>query len=122
MPEGFARGLALGPHDSFHLDTLLRPIREAFGMCYLVGSVLKRRDPRDIDIRCMVEDDDELAVPTLRRRILNAHISASLSAASGLPIDFQFQGTTEGNAELGPDGFRSKPRSAIGLGYAWREQ
>lgn len=114
--ETFTRGLALGPHESLLLDTLCRPISEAFATCYLVGSVLTRRDPRDIDIRCMVDDDDPLAQPTLRRRILNAHISDSLRAATGLRIDFQFQGTTEGNGEPG-----QTARSALGLGYAWRE-
>jgi len=114
--ETFTRGLALGPHDAFLLDTLCRPISETFGMCYLVGSVLTRRDPRDIDIRCMVPDDDSLATPSIRRQILNAHISASLSVATRLPVDFQFQGTTEGNTMQS-----QTPRSALGLGYAWRE-
>lgn len=113
MTETIARGLALGPTESFMLDTLCRPISETFGQCYLVGSVLTRRDPRDIDIRCMVDDDDPLAEPTERRRVLNSLISEALRGATGLRIDFQFQGTTEGNREPGK-------RSGIGLGYAWR--
>lgn len=112
--EGFYRALAIGPAESFILDTLCRPITDAFGDCYLVGSVLTRRDPRDIDIRCMVDDDDPLAVPSERRRVLSSFISEALRAATGLRVDFQFQGTTEGNREPGR-------RSALGLGYAWRQ-
>ena len=108
-PRTFTRGLALGPTESLMLDTLCRPISEAFDTCYLVGSVLTRRDPRDIDIRCMVDDDDPLAAPSDRRKVLNAFISEALRAATGLRIDFQFQGTTEGNMETGS-------RSALGLG------
>lgn len=92
---------ALGPHDTARLVDALAPIRRAFGTPYLVGSALTRRDPRDIDVRLMLTDDDPLMVDRSRVAALSLAVSVYLRHVTDLAVDFQFQSTTEGNRHRG---------------------
>lgn len=106
----------------FALDQACRPLVDAFGWCiFQVGSSLQRRDWHDIDVRCILDDDEwtrmfpgEKPESDGRRRprlaILSVAISEWLRARTGLPVDFQFQQMTAANAEFG-----EAPRSALGV-------
>jgi len=118
----------LGVSQYFNLNHACRVLAEAFGWClYLVGSVLERRDYRDVDIRCILPDEEfERLFPGLSSPSVNAHTSYSgpnmkalwvlmgvaisewLSNRTGLPIDFQIQKQSEANAA-----FPHQPRSAL---------
>lgn len=107
------RIMALGPHQSFALNLACIPLRDAFGTPYLVGSVFTRRDPRDIDVRLILPDDDPTLSNPDRHRFLNHAITAYLATMTGLPIDFQFQSQTEAKANEG-----NGLRSALGIHFA----
>lgn len=113
------RGTYLGPQAMFNLNAACRTIVCAFGQhVYLVGSVYHRPDWRDVDVRCVLPDEDYDALfGKLDGRdmppkvgLLNAAMTAWLTLTTGLPVDFQFQRRTEANREF--DGQR---RSALGL-------
>ncbi len=93
---------------------------EGFGM-YLVGSALKRRDWRDVDVRHIIADAEfvqrfgEYIEPYDRNKFLRAFnpgVSAWMSAAAKLPVDYQVQPITKAN-ELYPS--ESNPRNGLGL-------
>lgn len=95
----FARSLyGLFPEDNFYGP-------------YLVGSALKRRDFRDIDVRTIMKDEqyDQLAklidIPSL-----NVAVSLWGQKATGLPIDFQVQRMSHANEE-----YQGEPRNAFGI-------
>lgn len=110
-----ARALYLSPPDLYRLDTACIPLREAFDTPYLVGSVLRRRDFRDVDVRLLLDDADfDGQFPDAGRlRVVNAAISVMLREATGLPVDFQFQRRTEANTE------HPGSRSALGINSLW---
>lgn len=89
------------------LNLACQPIRDKFGGLYLVGSVLTRPDYRDVDIRCMLDDEVDFAI--VHSGFMNAAISDWLAARTGLPVDFQFQWTEQANKEF------SGMRNAIGM-------
>lgn len=106
----------------FNLNHACVPLWSAFGDCYLVGSSLERRDFRDVDIRCILPDEEFNALfPDIGRSksgswmyssrwsVMCASISEWLSRQSGLPVDFQFQRQTDANNEF------KGVRSAIGM-------
>lgn len=109
----------VGAPQIFNLSHACQAIVSAFGPnVYLVGSSLERRDFRDVDVRCMLDDADfdalfphggVNAVYNARLSLMNVAISGWLSERSGLPIDFQFQRRTEANDEF------KGHRSALGL-------
>lgn len=98
-----------------------REVKRAFRgeMPYLVGSVLRRRDWRDVDVRVMLDnrvfdtlfggrtDTDPPTILSLRE--LNLAFSLWGRQVTGLPIDFQVQRVNDANAEF--DG----PRDPIGI-------
>jgi hypothetical protein len=100
-------------------------VNNAFGSgfgCFLVGSSLRTRDYRDVDVRLILDDATfDLLFPKAVNgpqynplwSLLCASISQHLSQASALPVDFQIQRQTQAN-ELFPqkDGHS---RSAIGV-------
>lgn len=111
------------PH-FFNLNMACTILQKAFcnggGGVYLVGSSLERRDFRDVDVRLMLPDEEfdalfgeKLGAYYLNAKwaIMSSSISLYLSQHSGLPVDFQFQRTTEANRDY--DG----KRSALGLFY-----
>jgi hypothetical protein len=89
------RSTSLGPHDVFLLDQWGRQLYEAFGAtAYLVGSVTKGKvDYRDVDVRML--DPLKLGNRPLARRTLNVAVSLWGRQVTGLPIDFQFQISSE---------------------------
>jgi hypothetical protein len=104
----------------FALEMAMRHVCEAFDVvaCYKVGSALERPDWRDVDVRCILDDEDFARVfPGAGRHwehdarwlLLTVAISQWLRAQTGLPIDFQFQPMSAANADhLGQ-------RSAVGM-------
>jgi len=96
---------------SFNLNLACKPVAAAYGNVYLVGSVMDRRDYRDVDLRTILADDEFDAHFALRPvlDLVNTAVSTWLTERTGLPIDFQIQRMTDANREfLGP-------RSACGI-------
>jgi hypothetical protein len=109
----------------FNLNSACLAIVAALGPhVYLVGSSLERRDYRDVDVRCILPDEDfDRLFPDARGYMYNglwsvmcSSISLWLSQHSGLPVDFQIQRRTQAN-ELEPGA-----RLALGLFIAPREE
>lgn len=124
MTEKFKRANYIGVPEFFNLNFACQAITAAFGYgVYLVGSSMEKKDFRDVDVRCMLDDAeyDRMFPPTFsgEQRIrnqnlnaqwclMNAAISAWLSERSGLKIDFQFQRQSDANEE------HEGKRSALG--------
>lgn len=112
----------VGAPQFFDLNTACRVIVDAFGPhVYLVGSALERRDHRDVDVRCILPDEEyERLFPGASSprylcaawSLLCSSVSLYLSRHSGLNVDFQFQKRTEANEEY------KGARSALGMFYA----
>lgn len=87
---------ALTPVEMLRLDQWAGALTWTFrdGL-YLVGSVLTRRDPRDVDVRCRVPDDDPLLADKDRLRVVHVGLSVWAQQATGLNIDFQLQSISE---------------------------
>ena len=121
------RAIYLSVEQLWRLAHAVRPVEDAFGgqTAYLVGSVLRRPDWRDVDVRIILPDRDFecLFVPappeTLTdqfRMLIQTAVSGMLRDATGLPVDFQVQRMTDANG-LYPDGERnacSKARPYVG--------
>ena len=91
----------------FNLNVACRALSDFGFGTYQVGSSLSRPDFRDVDLRCILSDDEydqmvfETGAPGQRRlKFLNVAVSEWIAARTGLPIDFQFQRQTEANAEF----------------------
>jgi hypothetical protein len=108
----------------FKLDVACIPLWRAFGPAggtYLVGSVLRKPDWRDVDIRVILDDAefDRLFPKTDRFgenaqwKIICIAISHYLSSVTGLPIDFQIQRQTQANERYPTAEYHR--RNAIGL-------
>jgi hypothetical protein len=108
----------------YTLQQACRALVDAFDWSvYQVGSSLRRRDWHDIDVRCILDDDEFARMfpgeepgkswrENPRLALLNAALSEWMQARTGLPVDFQFQQQTAANAEFsGPE----HPRSALGI-------
>lgn len=73
---------------------------------YLVGSVLDRRDYRDVDVRIMLDDEtfercfggDGLWITNGGLTLANMALSALAREATGLDVDCQVQRTSDANA------------------------
>lgn len=70
-----------------------------------VGSSLERSDYHDVDLRCILEDDEYGRLiggrgSKERLEFLNTAISEWIAARTGLPIDFQFQQATDANEKF----------------------
>jgi hypothetical protein len=107
------------PH-FFNLNQACRVLVDAFGAhIYLVGSAIERREYRDVDVRCILPDEDfDRLFPGLSGNpsrdalwsVMCSAISLQLSQHSGLPVDFQIQQQTECNTWSS-----GRPRHALGL-------
>lgn len=121
------KGVYVGAPACFLLEKECQFLHQAFGGfgCYLVGSALERPDWRDVDVRFIMTDEEfETLFPDAggvercrwefdaRWILLTTAISAHLSRATGLPVDFQFQPQTHANAR------HKGPRNALGLIFA----
>lgn len=96
---------------AYALNEACRTLVDAFGWhIYQVGSSLYRRDWHDIDVRCILDDDEFARMfpgeepgkswrQNPRLALLNAALSEWLQKRTGLPVDFQFQQQTAANAE-----------------------
>lgn len=93
------------PH-VFNLNQACMVLAQAFGYgVYLVGSCLKKRDYRDVDVRAILHDEEyDRLFPgiTIEQHdplwsVMCASISLYLEKATGLPIDFQIQKQSEAN-------------------------
>jgi len=108
----------------YRLNVACRVINQSFGNygCYLVGSVLKTDQFRDIDIRCVLADDnydllfngdqhiDDGGDIKERLSLINHTFSLYLSNVTGLKnIDFQFQRWTAASRE-----FSDEERVSVG--------
>lgn len=110
----------IGAPQFYNLQCACAMLVEAFGYSiYLVGSSLERRDFRDVDVRCILSDDQfDRLFPNISGSnyqtdafwcLACSAISEWLQTRTNLPIDFQIQRCTQANVEN--DG----PRSALGL-------
>jgi hypothetical protein len=91
----------LSPPDFHRLNWACQPIRAAFRPfgVFLVGSVTRRPDFRDIDLRIIVPDEQyEVLCPAFATKLLlDIAVSDLVAKAASLPwpIDLQFQSFTE---------------------------
>src|SRR5512135_2085470 len=89
----------IGVPEMFNLNLACRALVEAFGWhIYLVGSALERRDFRDVDVRCILDDGEfDLLFPRgaeaatnvwldARNALLSAALSEWLASRTGLKI------------------------------------
>lgn len=116
----------LTPTQWFNLDHACALINKAFGYgptggfgCYLVGSALKRRDFRDVDVRYIMSDEgfDALFLSSdgwndRLWSLMCLTTSAWLSERAGVPVDFQIQRQTQANESHGRA--RGCERNALG--------
>lgn len=136
LPEGYACGRKDGhqgpcgepwkpwrranfvPAPHFYLlNQACLPLVQAFGhSVYLVGSAIERRDYRDVDVRCILDDAEYDRLFGKDGGYTNAFwslvctsVSLYLSQATGLPVDFQIQRQTQANAQ------HSGKRAALGI-------
>ena len=105
---------------------------ESFGV-YLVGSALRTRDHRDVDVRCIMPDDvfdamfpmaagecEGLWFHDPRWSFMCATTALWLRERAGLKIDFQFQRATQANESYSrKDGHG---RNALGLFLARKHE
>ncbi len=110
----------IGAPAFFNLNQACRVVSDAFGFgsVFLVGSALDRRDYRDVDVRCVIDDAvyarlfPGIGPPSYMNplwSLLCSSISLYLSQHSGLPVDFQIQQQTAANETY------NGHRSAIGV-------
>ena len=122
MSEAKEKHIYIGAPAAFKLELAMQHIAKAFvdGSCYVVGSVLKRPDWRDVDVRMILSDEDfDKEFPNTlkdgtwefnpRWCLIVISLSAWLKDQTGLPIDFQIQPQTHANK------IHSGQRNAVGL-------
>lgn len=101
MSELRRRATSLDVTERFLLEEWACSITAAFGVHpYLVGSVARAEAWRDVDVRLMLDDDVYAQLTNWRTQqaaALNVAMSLWGQRATGLPIDFQFQRTSEAN-------------------------
>lgn len=108
----------------FKLDVACIPLWRAFqnhGGVYMVGSVLRKADWRDVDIRVILDDAEyDRMFPATDKwgenafwKIICISISNYLGSVTGLPIDFQIQRQTNANERYAKA--EGHTRNAIGL-------
>lgn len=105
-----------GLHGTAH--EVMRAYPESYGV-FLVGSCITRKDYRDVDVRCILPDDEfEALFPKgedgLRPRFMLTCLSLSawFRHVTGLPVDFQFQKQSVANEK------HKGERQGLGY-YAW---
>ena len=88
---------------AYSLNVACRPLAAIGYGTFHVGSSLTNPDYHDVDLRCMLPDEEYDRIFDSDKgdgflQFLNAAISEWVTARTGLPIDFQFQRATEANA------------------------
>jgi hypothetical protein len=118
MPWGYdmsrRRSTALSPPEMFLLDAWGHSLRAAFGATpYLVGSVERGEDWRDVDVRMILDDAEyeTLLGDDHPERMTGFNIAISYwgQRATALPVDFQFQARAHATARYG-----DQPRNPLG--------
>ncbi len=118
------RSVHLTVAQQYNLEQACKVLGPVFGWhTYLVGSVLDRPTWRDVDLRCILDDEtfDRLigriiyggdSAPNRDRlSFFNTVISEWLAARTGLPIDFQLQRQSDANlAFSGRRNFVGRPQ------------
>lgn len=99
---------------TYDLNIACRPLAAVGYGTFHVGSSLEKPDYRDVDLRCMLPDEEYDRVfvgepGKLLLPLLNVAISEWLQARCGLPIDFQFQRASDANKEF------SGRRNSVGI-------
>lgn len=99
-----ARRCYLSLVDLMRINTACLPLSFGDGHVgtFLVGSALRRRDYRDVDVRAMVHDEEFDAMFATRPEFWSTvclTTSEYLRAATGLPIDFQVQRMSDANRD-----------------------
>lgn len=123
-PVARATYLPLSGYHDLNVACLL--LASGFGQhLYLVGSATRKSAYRDVDVRCILPDEEfdalfpgvDMDDPHLdaKRLAMNQAFSAYLAQQSRLPIDFQFQRQTQANVE-----FPGGSRNALGI-CDWRK-
>lgn len=114
----------LPPQSLFGLHAAASEVMKSYDSLgvYLVGSCLVHKDYRDVDVRCIMRDDDfEREFPKDEHghrpkwMLTCLALSAWFRHVTGLPVDFQFQKMTLAN-ERYPS--RAHRRNSIGY-YHW---
>jgi hypothetical protein len=111
--------IGVGMPAAIYLDEFGWQVYCAFGSYpYLVGSALKGKEWRDVDVRLLIDDDEyeSMGLGQPGRGQENAKWTSLVMAYSalgakitGLPIDFQIQQMTYANVN------NKGPRSALGI-------
>jgi hypothetical protein len=96
------RASYLTVNQAYNLNIACRPLALIGYGTFHVGSSLTKQDYHDVDLRCMLPDEqyDSMFGSDSGEAFLlflNTAVSEWLAARSGLPIDFQFQRATEAN-------------------------
>ena len=105
---------------TYDLNVACRPLLDWGYGTFHVGSSLYRIDFRDVDLRCILPNEEYDSMfgsdrgPTSKLAFLNTAISEWVQARTGLPIDFQFQRMTDANDE-----FPSPQHRRNGVGLIW---
>ena len=111
----------IGAPNFFNLNMACQVIHTAFdNVPYLVGSSLKKRDFRDVDVRLILPDDEYKALfkDTVNQQhnalwsLVCSSISMYLSQHSDLPVDFQIHMRSKANEEFP---LKENPRHALGI-------
>ena len=102
--------------EQYNLNIACRPLHNFGYGTFHVGSSLRTRNFRDVDLRCILpnkEFDAMFGTPDdPRLKFLNVAISEWVQARTQLPIDFQFQRMTDANDEFpSPE----HPRNCVGM-------
>src|SRR5262245_5873846 len=101
----------LGQTNFYNLNAACRTVLSAFAFGYgvfLVGSALRTKDYRDVDVRVMLPDDTfTVLFPNYKHsgtdpywNFICTSISEWLQARTGLPVDFQIQKASLANEEF----------------------
>ena len=110
-PEKY-RASYLTVSQAYDLNIACRPLARFGYGTFHVGSSLTKPDYHDVDLRCMMPDEEYDRLLTLFAYdgilFLNTAISEWVASRTGLPIDFQFQRATEANEKF------TGRRSAVG--------
>jgi hypothetical protein len=85
----------------YDLNHACKPLAGIGYGTYHVGSSLAKSDYHDVDLRCILADEEYEEMIRLGGEpwlnFLNTAISEWVGARTGLPIDFQFQKASEAN-------------------------
>lgn len=102
MADDKHRASFLTVPQQYALNVACRPLANIGYGTFHVGSSLARADYHDVDLRCMLPDEEYDRMFDSDRGdglllLLNAAISEWLASRTGLPIDFQFQRASQAN-------------------------